>query len=283
MKNHPLLGAHLSVAGGLANVFERAEQVGATAIQIFVKNNKAYFSRPITLEEQSAYLEGLSKSSVKSVVAHAGYLINLGASNPEVEQKSIASLKDELARCEQLAIQFLVLHPGAHTGLGVEKGVAQISRNLTEILRSDAGKTLVLLETAAGQGTTIGRTFEEMRALYDACEPDVRHRIGICLDTCHVFASGYHLATAEDYKQLWEKFDAIIGRPLLKVIHLNGSKEPCGSGKDRHANIGSGHIPADILKLFVVDSSNASVSIVLETPSEDGITEYKNELAFLRE
>lgn len=282
LKTAPLLGAHLSTGGGVSTVFDRAREVGATAVQIFVKNNKAYTSPPISLEESRRFAAAWEASDVVTVVAHAGYLINLGASNPLVLGKSRISLADELVRCTQLKIPYLVLHPGAHTGAGVDVGIAQIGRELTALLRADTGDTQILLETAAGQGTTLGATFEEMRALYDSCAPDIRHRLGVCLDTCHVFAAGYPLMSYDDYESLWREFDAIVGRSLLKVIHLNDSREGVGSKKDRHANLGTGHIPLAVLQCFAHDARLVDVAIVLETPSEDGITEYRHELSLLR-
>jgi len=282
MKKPFYLGAHLSAAGGPSSVFARAEAVGATAVQIFTKSNKSYFAKPLDEREIVRFKNERDRTGITQVVVHAAYLINLGSSNPDVEKKSYASLKGELERCHQLGIAYLVLHPGAHTGSGVEVCIEKIARNLSRVLREEGGSTTVLLETAAGQGTTVGRTFEEIRAIYDACDESVRSRVGVCLDTCHVFAAGYDFRTPETYNALWQSFDEVIGRQLLKVIHLNGSKLDIGCKKDRHANLDEGYIPTQSLAFFVCDERLTETLFILETPSDDGITEYKKELAQLR-
>ncbi|MDQ5941057.1 MAG: deoxyribonuclease [Candidatus Dependentiae bacterium] len=277
-----LFGAHLSVAGGLHTVFKRTAEVGAHVVQIFTKSNQSYFAKPIPSEEAFAFVEAWKQSDVSIVVTHAAYLINLAASNSEVEKKSINSLQHELERCVQLKIPYLVLHPGAHTGRGVESGIAQIACNLSEALHKVPGDTVVLLETAAGQGTTLGRTFQELRAMYDACDEKIRHRVAICLDTCHVFAAGYNLDSVAAYHAMMKEFDAIIGRTLLKVVHLNDSLFEVGCGKDRHANLKQGKIPFEVLHACAHDMNERGIAVILETPSEDGVTEYTQELMLLR-
>lgn len=278
-----LLGAHLSVAGGVPTVFARAAQTGCTAVQIFTKSNKAYFAKPLDEDTIAAFRAAWKESSVAEVVTHAAYLINLAATNPETEKKSCASLREELIRCDQLGIKYLVLHPGSHTGAGMESGIAKIAVNLSNILSRTPGNVMVLLETAAGQGTNVGSTFAQLRAIYDQCDVAIQNRIGICLDTCHVFAAGYDIATPEGYQRLWDEFDATIGRDLLKVIHLNDSKMECNARKDRHANLGTGHIPIAVLKKCAQEFGGANgIPVILETPSEDGITEYITELKELR-
>jgi len=277
-----LFGAHLSVAGGLEQVFPRAAQVGAHAVQIFTKSNKAYFAKPLSSDEIAQFAAVWKQSAVEAVVVHAAYLINLASSDSEVEKKSIASLRAEIERCQQLDILYLVLHPGSHTGSGTAVGIEKIARNLSAVLRATPGRCMVLLETAAGQGTNIGSTFEEIRALYDACDADIQSRVGGCFDTCHVFAAGYDLSSIAAYEAVWEKFAAVVGQQLLKVVHLNDSMGVCGDRKDRHANIGTGKIPADVLVRCAHDLSALGIPIILETPSVDGITEYKQEIALLR-
>ncbi|MDQ5890945.1 MAG: deoxyribonuclease [Candidatus Dependentiae bacterium] len=277
-----LFGAHLSIAGGLETVFKRAAVVGAHAVQIFTKSNKSYFAKPLVAGEITAFTEAWNQSGVAVVVTHAAYLINLAASDAAVEKKSIASLRAEVERCVQLCIPYLVLHPGAHTGGGIEVGVEKIAQNLSAVLSEVPGDTMILLETAAGQGTAVGSTFEELRAIYDACDTEIKHRVGICFDTCHVFAVGYDLSSIEAYRSVMEKFDAIVGRKLLKVVHLNDSQTVCGSRKDRHANLGKGHIPQSVLHAIAHEMSERGIAVVLETPSVDGISEYAEEITFLR-
>lgn len=278
-----LLGAHLSTAGGAYNVFKRAAKVGARTVQIFTKSNKAYFSKPLTQEEIDRFKDEWKKSDVQQVITHAAYLINIGSSDANVVKKSCSSLRGEVERCHQLGIPYLVLHPGAHTGGGVEESIAKIAKGLNEVLANAPGDVMILLETAAGQGTTIGARFPELRAIYDACEPEVRKRLGICLDTCHVFAAGHNIAIERGYNRLWAQFDALIGRKLLKVIHLNDSKMECNTRRDRHANLGEGYIPTEMLKRFADEFGGPDgIPVILETPSTDGIAEYKEELALLR-
>jgi len=281
MKNKPLIGAHLSISGGLATVFDRAKCVGATAVQIFTKSNKSYFAPALQQSDITAFAVAWQASEVEVVVTHAAYLINLAASDAAVEKKSIASLRAEVERCQQLAIPYLVLHPGAHTGSGSVVGIRKIADNLSAILHEVPGNTMVLLETAAGQGTCVGSTFEELRAIYDACDDAIKKRIGVCLDTCHVFAAGYDLRSVAAYQEMMQKFDALVGRHLLKVIHLNDSLTEKGSRKDRHANLSLGCIPASVLKYCAREMSGAGIAVILETPSEDGIAEYAQEIAFL--
>jgi deoxyribonuclease-4 len=277
-----LFGAHLSVAGGLDNVFSRATEVGAHAVQIFTKSNKAYFAKSLTSDEIAQFTAAWEQSSVDVVVVHAAYLINLASSDSDVEKKSISSLRAEIERCQQLGISYLVLHPGSHTGSGTAVGIEKIARNLSAVLRATPGTCMVLLETAAGQGTNIGSTFEEIRALYDACDLAIQSRVGVCFDTCHVFASGYDLSSVAAYEAVWQQFAAVVGQQLLKVVHLNDSMGERGDRKDRHANIGTGKIPPAVLVQCAHDLSALGIPIILETPSVDGITEYKKEIALLR-
>ena len=278
-----LLGAHLSIAGGVYTVFDRAAQTGCKTVQIFTKSNKAYFAKALDPDIIARFKDEWQRSEVVDIVTHAAYLINIGASNPDVEKKSRASLREELIRCDQLGIPYLVLHPGSHTGAGMQAGIEKIAANLSAIFADTPGDVMILLETAAGQGTNVGSTFAELRAIYDACDAAAQKRIGICLDTCHVFAAGYDVATPQGYDQLWQEFDQVIGRDLLKVIHLNGSKMACNARRDRHANLGEGHIPTAMLKRFADEfGQSGGIPVILETPSVDGITEYTNELRILR-
>jgi deoxyribonuclease-4 len=277
-----LFGAHLSSAGGPASIFKRATMVGAHSVQLFTKSNKSYFGSALSEEACSAFADEWAKSDVQSVVTHAAYLINIAASNPAVEKKSCDSLKHEIERCHQLRIPYLVLHPGSHTGAGVEQGIEKIGRNLSAILEETSDSVMVLLETAAGQGTNLGSTFEELRAMYDACSPAAQKRIGICFDTCHVFSAGYDIATQAAFDAVFAQCEAIVGRGMVKVMHLNDSLTPCGSRRDRHANLGKGTLPVSVLTHAAHEMEKRGITVILETPSDDGITEYKEELGILR-
>jgi deoxyribonuclease IV len=275
-----LIGAHLSISGGLDKAIERAESIGATALQIFTKNNKSYVGSALTQETIDLFKQAVARSSVKNIMVHSSYLINIGASNTEVEKRSLHALIHELERCEQLAIPYLVLHPGSHTGDGISAGIEKIARNLDAVFDHVSGSSMILLETAAGQGSNIGSTFEELAQIIEKVHH--KKRVGICVDTCHIFAAGYDIAAPTGYEEYWKNFDAILGLPKLKAIHLNDSKMPCASFKDRHENIGKGHIPLTTFKLIMQDPRLASIPKVLETPSDDGITEYKEEIALLK-
>jgi len=282
IKNKELLiGAHLSIAGGLHKAIERAEQIGAHAVQVFTKNNRSYFGKQLCHDDCIQFNKARAASSVRYVVVHSSYLINIGACKKEVEKKSVASLIHELERCQQLGIDHLVLHPGSHTGAGVEACIHRIASNIDHALCSVPGKTMILLETAAGQGTNVGFTFEHIRAIYDLCSQ--KHRVGVCFDTCHVFAAGYDISTSTGYKKTWAHFAETIGMNTLKLIHLNDSKMPCGSKKDRHENLGKGTIPLSTFELLINDPALQAIPKILETPSDDDITIYKKEIILLKE
>ncbi len=264
MSKKPLtLGAHLSTAGGVFTVFDRAEQVGADAVQIFTKSNKSYRAKPLeeSVITKFKYLQKASR--VSCVVTHAAYLINVASPTQATEEKSCESLKLELERCEQLEIPYLVLHPGSHTGSGINVGLAKIAENLDKVLLEVGGNTKILLETAAGQGTNLGATFEELKQIYD--QISLQNRIGFCLDTCHVHAAGYALNSIDEYHAMMNHFDRIIGLSHLDVIHLNDSKMESGSRRDRHANLGTGTIPLEVIKALVNDDKLVNVPIILET------------------
>lgn len=282
IKIKDLLGAHLSSAGGPETIFERAALVGAHTVQLFTKSNKSYFAPALSQATCEAFKMAWQQSNVTTVVTHAAYLINIAASDPDVEKKSCASLQLEIARCAALEIPYLVLHPGSHTGAGIEKGIAKIAHNLSAILEKVPGTVKVLLETAAGQGSNIGSTFEELRAIIDACSLEAQKRIGICFDTCHVFAAGYDISTVEQFDAVLAECDRVVGKHLLKVVHLNDSLGSCGDRKDRHANLMRGKIPFEVLAHCAHLMSMRGCAVILETPSDDGITEYREELQLLR-
>lgn len=278
-KKEILLGAHMSISGGLHKAAQRAKAIGCTTMQIFTKNNKAWFGKKLQKEEINLFKQAVKEAGLSKIMVHTSYLINIGSSRPEVEKKSIVALKHELHRCEELNIPYLVLHPGSHLGAGEEKCIKKVAKNLAAVLHDATGETMILLETMSGQGTNIGYTFEQLRQIYDLC---TQHKhLGICLDTCHIFAAGYDFSTTESYKAMWQKFKKIIGMRKLKAIHLNDSLEPFGSKKDRHANIGKGEIPRKTFALIMNDKSLAAIPKVLETPAERDTT-YQHEIQLLR-
>ncbi len=276
-----LLGSHLSIQGGLHKAIERAEEIGATAIQIWTKNGRTLKATPLLPEDIDNFKTTLKKSSItQMVVAHASYLINLASSDTHIAANSRAGLLVELERCEQLGIPYLVVHPGAHTGIGEEKGIENIAHNLDKVLEKFQGPTIIALETMAGQGTTLGNTFEQLNMMRNLTT--FKNKIGFCFDTCHVNSAGYHLKTSEDFENVISEFDNIIGLNHLKVIHLNDSKTECDSHVDRHENIGKGTIPLKVLKLFVHDPRLVHAPKILETPEQNGHLGYKDEMDLLR-
>jgi deoxyribonuclease-4 len=279
-KKIPLIGAHISIAGGLYKAFDRGESIGCTAMQIFTKSNRSWFDKKLTEGEINAWKERWKSSTVKEVVVHSSYLINIGAKTPETEKNSVAALKDELHRCQSLGIPYLVLHPGSHVGAGEEKCIKQIAQNLDTVLESGDGTTSILLETMAGQGTNVGSTFEQIAQIRSLAEH--KKNIGVCLDTCHIFSAGYNIASDEGYYETMKKFDDIVGLSLLKIIHLNDSKTPCNSHKDRHEALGQGSIPLTTFSLIMNDKRLASIPKILETPSDDDMQLYASEIKLLK-
>lgn len=276
-----LLGTHISVAGGLHTAFERASRIGCTTMQIFVKNANMWKARPASAADISRFRDAAAASPVSPVIAHAAYLINLCAAKPEVLDKSIGAFEDELRRCEELGIHALVVHPGAHVGAGEEDGMRRIAESLNEIHRRTPGfHTLSTLETTAGQGTTLGYRFEQLRRIIDLV--DEKNRMAVCIDTCHVFAAGYPLHTAEGWRTTMDEFDRTIGLSRLAVIHVNDSKKPFGSRLDRHEHIGRGEIGLEGFRPLMNDPRLAAVPKILETDKSDDMHEDVENMAALR-
>jgi deoxyribonuclease-4 len=274
MKKNILLGAHVSISGGLHLAFARAKEIGCTTMQIFTKNSRAWFDDKLTDEEISLFMQAAEETQIKPVVAHAGYLINIASSNPLTEKQSTASLIDEAHRCEALGIPYLVFHPGAHTGSGDEAGIKKIAKNLDSVLDRCGNKITILLETMSGQGTTLG-SFEQLSAIRSLCAN--KNGIGVCLDTCHVFAAGHDITTDNGYERMWQNFDNAIGLKNLHVVHLNDSAVKLGSHTDRHAGIGKGLIPIKTFELFMNDNRLINIPKILETPAG-----WADEIALLR-
>jgi deoxyribonuclease-4 len=274
------LGAHESTAGGLYKAFERAQSAGCDAVQIFVKSNRAWAVKPLTEEDVARFQAGAEETGIQPVVGHASYLLNLATPDEALWTKSRDVLIIELERCEALGVPYLVLHPGSHVGTGEEAGLARVAQALGEVHAATPGfRTRVLLETTAGQGTSLGYRFEHLAWLM-AHTPE-GERLGVCLDTCHVFAAGYELSTPEGYAATMESFDRIIGLERLEVIHLNDSKGHLGSRKDRHEHIGKGYIGLDGFRHVLNDVRLAGLPGLLETPKSADLHEDRENLAVL--
>ncbi len=275
-----LLGSHTSSAGGLNSVFQRAESIGSTVLQMFVKNNRTWNAKPLSDKDINSFKEAWQASSIKEVVAHSTYLINIGSKNKDTADKSTKALANEIARCEQLGIKYLVLHPGSHLGAGEDTCIKQIASNLDLVLEHSSGYTEILLETMAGQGTNIGYSFEHLAKIISLSSNN--KKLGICLDTCHIFSAGYDISSQESYEKTIIKFNSILGLERLKVIHLNDSKTKCNSRKDRHEALGQGTIPLKIFSLIIQDNRFDAIPKILETPSDDKMQLYKKEIEMLK-
>ncbi len=258
-------GSHVSAAGGLYNAFIEGARVGCDSLQIFVKNQRQWAAKPLTDEQIRQYKEAEKSTGLSPVFAHASYLINLASPDDAGREKSITALVDELERCEALGVQGLVVHPGAHLGEGEAAGIERIGRSLDEVHRRKAGyNARVLLETTAGQGSTLGRTIEEIQAIIAAtANPD---RLGVCLDTCHLFAAGYDLRNKAVCDELISKIDTLLGSKRVQCIHVNDSKGACGSRLDRHEHINQGLIGRAGFMNILNDARLTHAPRILETP-----------------
>jgi deoxyribonuclease-4 len=276
-----LLGTHVSVAGGVHTAFERATQIGCTTMQIFVKNASQWKAKPLGESDIQSYKTASGGATVAPVIAHAAYLINLCAVDPGVLARSRDAYEDELRRCEVLGVAGLVVHPGAHLGAGEAVGLERIAASLNEIhARTEGFRTLTLLETTAGQGTTLGYTFAQLRTMIDGIQQ--QERVGVCLDTCHVFAAGYDIRTASGWESLMEEFDRTLGRDRLKAIHVNDSKKDLGSRVDRHEHIGLGRIGLEGFRFLMNAPELAGIPKILETEKSDDMHEDLENMDRLR-
>jgi deoxyribonuclease IV len=267
-----LLGAHMSIAGGMHSAIERACSIHCTAMQIFVKNNMQWFARPLTPEQIRGFLNHAQRCQIGAVFAHANYLINLAATNPQFHANSMRALAEELIRADQLELPFLVMHPGAHMGAGEEAGLQKITASIDAVFACiPKVRTRIALETTAGQGSCLGHDFEQLAFIIkNAREPE---RLCVCLDTAHLFAAGYDVASQAAAKKAFREFDRSIGRERLVAIHVNDSKSGRGSRVDRHAHIGQGQIGLDAFRFIMNAARFDKIPKVLETPKGKDLKE----------
>jgi deoxyribonuclease-4 len=259
------LGAHMSIAGGVHLALERGLEIGCNSVQLFVKNNNQWKARRLTEEEITLFKEEKRAFRPDFILAHSSYLVNLASPDPKLLAKSRRSLLEEMKRSETLGIPYMVLHPGSHRGSGEERGIRTIADSLNLLLAQTHGFTLkILLETTAGQGNTIGHTFEQLAGIISQVEDD--NRIGICFDTCHAFAAGYDLRSRGAYEKTFRSFKKILGLERLKAFHLNDSLKGLGSRIDRHTHIGRGKLGTAAFSLLVNDPRFEGLPMVLETP-----------------
>jgi deoxyribonuclease-4 len=260
------LGAHVSIAGGTSKAPPRAKAIGATAMQIFTKMASRWAERVCEEEECTTFLTELGDTAVRETNAHDSYLINLASPDPVLRQRSIDSFVGELQRCAALKLKFLVSHPGNF----MDERSSGLERNAEAIgiaLERAPGETMLLMEMTAGAGTVLGSSFEEMAKLIEMIPLPYRKRVGVCVDTAHIFAAGYDIVN--DYDGVWARFDDVIGRSRLNLMHLNDSKVPLGSRKDRHELIGEGAIGEGAFRSIMNDPRLASVGKIIETPKLD--------------
>lgn len=273
----------MSIAGGVDKAPARAQDAGCEALQIFVKNNNRWEGPPITAAQAKQFRAELDRVGIpiSAVFAHTCYLINLASPKEDVHAKSLVALEDELRRCDQLGVPGLVMHPGAHLGTGREVGIERIAQSVRQIYpRSPQINTRLLFEGTVGAGTNLGGTFEDLGDILAAV--DLPDHTGVCLDTCHVFAAGYDMRTPETYAETMDTFDRLVGFKYLKAFHLNDSKHPLGSRKDRHEHIGKGHLGLEPFRHLLNDPRMVAVPMSLETDKSEDLAEDRENLATLR-
>ena len=278
----PLIGAHMSVEGGLHGAIERALRVRARAVQVFTKNASRWEGKPLVREECLAFQGAWEASGLAPPVAHDSYLINLASPDGALRRRSIAALAEEIRRCEAYGIPFLVIHPGAHMGSGVKDGCDRVAESIDRSRdRATAPSVTLLLETVAGQGTALGRRFEELARMRGAVAR--RSLVQFCLDTCHVHAAGYDLVSERGWEETFLEFDAILGLENLRVFHVNDSKNERGSRVDRHEHIGKGRLGEAPFARILRDPRFRAVPKILETAKgKDGVVMDRRNLALLR-
>ncbi|MGB9737234.1 MAG: deoxyribonuclease IV [Chloroflexus aggregans] len=277
----PRFGAHMSISGGVSKSFARGESVGLDAMQIFAKNERQWVAKPISAEEVAAFQAEQQRTGIHPVIVHDSYLINLAAPADDLREKSIAAFADELERCAQLKIPYLVTHPGAHTGIGEEAGLVRVADAISRLLvEGVGGPTMILLETTAGQGTALGYRFEHLARLFELIP--YHDRLGVCVDTCHIFAAGYDIRDPDTYAATFAELDRLVGLERVKCFHLNDSQKDLGSRVDRHAHIGQGCIGTEAFRLLVNDPRFAHLPMIIETPKGEDMAEDRMNLALLR-
>jgi deoxyribonuclease-4 len=262
--SRPLLGGHVSIAGGVSQSLARGKQIGCECIQIFTRSSRQWTAKPYPPEEIEAFIRAREDSGIQVVVAHDSYLINLGAPDRKLRQKSIEAFIDELNRCEALGIPFLISHPGAHMGAGEQAGIKTIAQSIDQAHRACAGyQVKIALEITAGQGSVLGSRFEQMARIFEAVIENERLRL--CFDTEHAFAAGYDLRTVEGYEQAFAELDRYIGLERLVAFHINDSMKPLNSHVDRHEHIGKGYLGLATFQRLVNDPRFAGIPMCLET------------------
>lgn len=276
-----LIGAHLSIAGGVQEAARRAARIGCRTFQLFTKNSNRWEGKEIPESDAREFRERVAEHGFSHVTAHDSYLINVASPDDDLRRRSEQALAGEVERANLLRLDYLVMHPGAHRDAGVEEGLERIAGSLKMVMEdSPAEGVTILLETTAGQGSSLGSRFEELRWLLDQVGSD--DRLGICLDTCHIFVAGYDLRDSEAYQSTMKEFDAVIGLQHLKLLHLNDTLKEFGSHVDRHHHIGKGKIGVEGFRQIMTDDRFRSIPKIIETPKGDDESNDLENLALLR-
>jgi deoxyribonuclease-4 len=274
-------GAHVSTAGGVDKAPERAVEIGSVCLQLFTKQPNRWAEPEVTDELAAAYGSAAAAHSIRVAGSHDSYLINLASPNPALWKRSLGSFRRELERSQTLGLDFLVTHPGNATDGDLESGIQRNAEGLTLALESVTGTTRVLLELTAGGGTTVGGSYEHLAAILGEIPGALQPRLGVCFDTCHAFSAGYDLTG--DYLGVWTAFDDLLGLERLSLFHMNDSKNPFGSRKDRHEHLGKGSLGPEPFRKIVQDDRFKEIPKILETPKEpEPVANDRRNLSFLR-
>jgi deoxyribonuclease-4 len=274
-----LAGAHMSIAGGIDRAFERGESAGCRTIQVFLKSSNRWEARPLGDRDRDLVRRAQKRSGIRPVLAHDSYLINLASPDASLYEKSVHAFIEEMTRAEFLGIPCIVLHPGSHVGSGVDAGLSRVADAINRALDAVGPSVTVLVENTAGQGTNLGHRFEHLAAILERIRAP--ERIGVCLDTCHLFAAGYDIRTEEAYRQTLREFDRRIGVKAIRAFHVNDSVKDLGSRVDRHCHIGQGRIGLEAFRCLVNDKRFRNVPKILETPKGPDLEEDRMNLATL--
>ncbi len=277
----PLLGAHMSIAGGVDNAVLQGKEVGCDTVQLFTKSSRQWVSKLLGKDEIARFHRAKKETGLNTVVAHDSYLYNFAAPDDVLRKKSVAGLIDEMERCEALGVMYLIAHPGAHVGTGEEAGIQTITKSIDEMHKACPGyETKLAIEITAGQGSNLGYRFQQVRQIIDASKNSDQLRV--CFDTEHAFAAGYDLRTKEGYERTFAEFDETIGLEILVAFHLNDAKKDLGCRVDRHEHIGKGFIGLEAFRLLMNDKRFWGLPMCLETPKSDDCHEDRENLATLR-
>lgn len=275
-----LVGAHVSIAGGIEKAFARGKAVGCTAIQVFTRNASRWQAKPLSADAITAFRAARKDCSIGYVAAHDSYLINLASPDSALRDKSIEAFIDEMERCSQLGIEDLVMHPGAHVGQGAAAGMTTLIESFHRIFSEAPNDVRVLVENTAGQGTCLGSRFEELAEILERLPQE---NLAICFDTCHAFAAGYDLTSGGGYTATMAEFDRLIGVERLALFHINDSKKPLGARVDRHDHVGRGQIGPAGFAALMQDQRFLATAKIIETPPGDEHCDDLINLALLRQ